>query len=195
MSLKQLPDHELIKHYQAGQQQAYHALFCRYMESVCRYTMKYTRNHTIAEELAMDVMFRFWQKMDGLPADTNIPAYLFTSAKNALADHWRKKELETISLLEEDIYLQSRPADYRLATKESECMYERTVGKLSPQCREVFVLSREQGMTYQQIAREMNLSINTVKSYMATALKGIRATLQHQTDHILIYIILLLTIR
>ncbi len=195
MSLKQLPDHELIKRYQAGQQQAYNALFCRYAESVYRYTMKHIRNHSVAEELAMDVMFRFWQKFDTLPADTNIPAYLFTAAKNALADHWRRKELATVSLLDENILLQSRPADYRLATKEYEYMYERTVDKLSPQCREVFVLSREQGMTYQEIAREMNLSVNTVKSYMATALKGIRTTLQHQTDHTLIITLLFLTVR
>lgn len=187
MSFDKLPDHELLKRCQTGNQKAYHALFSRYFESMYRYTLKYIRNHAVAEELAMDVLFRFWQRMDNLSPDTNLPAYLFTSAKNALADHWRKKELATVVLMEDDVHLHARPADYELDRKETEVLYKQSVDTLSPQCREVFILSRELGLTYPQIAQEMNLSVNTVKSYMTTALKGLRIKLQHQTDLTLVF--------
>ena len=189
MSFDELPDNELLQRCQTGNGQAYHALFSRYFESVYRYTLKYIRNHAVAEELAMDIMFRLWQRMGSLPADVNLPAYLFTSAKNALADHWRKKELATVALMEDDVHLTAPPADYEFERKETEVLYRQSVDTLSPQCREVFILSREQGMTYPQIAREMNLSVNTVKSYMTTALKGLRMTLQHQTDLTLVFVV------
>lgn len=195
MAFKDLPDHLLLERCHEGNQIAYNVLFNRYFESIFSYALKFIRDRSIAEELAMDVLFRLWQRRTFIASDTNLPAYLFTSVKNALADHWRKKELTTVTLLEGEITLQSRPADYQLNTSELKHLYQLSVETLSPQSREVFKLSREEEMTYPQIAQKMNISINTVKGHMVAALKGMRLKLAHHTDLSMVYILIFLSLR
>lgn len=177
MLLKDLPDHLLLEKCQYDDQLAYNVLFKRYFKSIYNYTHKHTRDEDLAEELAMDVMFRLWQKRASLDPDINLSAYLFKSIKNALIDHWRKKELLTVDLTEAESIHFSRPADYQLRSREMQDVYHKTVDTLSPQSRLIFKLSREQEMTYPEIAKEMGISVNTVKGHMIAALKGMRLKL------------------
>ncbi len=169
-------------------------LFQRYFKSIFGYADKYTRDKAIAEELAMDVMLRLWQNKTNIAVDTNLSAYLFKSIKNALVDHWRKKELQTMPLMEAEISHQARPADYELRSRDMEQLYLQTVDALSPQCRQIFRMSREEEMTYPQIAEKMNLSVNTVKGHMVSALKGMRLKLAHHADLSTIYILAFLSL-
>lgn len=190
MAFKDLPDHLLLEKCRQDDQNAFNTVFGRYFESVYTYALRHVQDRAIAEELAMDVLFRFWQRRATIASDTNIPAYLFTSVKNGLADHWRKKELVTLPLMHIEQSLKSRPADYELNNRELQQLYQQSVNALSPQCREVFKLSREEELTYPQIAERMNLSVNTVKTHMLSALKGMRLKLANYTDLPLVFITL-----
>lgn len=177
MSFKDLPDCLLLEKCHNDDQQAYNILFQRYFKSLYGYALKYTKDNALSEELAIDVMFRLWQKRIDISWDINLSAYLFRSIKNALISHWRKKELQTVTLVDEEITQEARPADYDLQRQDLEKLYHQTVDTLSPQCKLVFKMSREEEMTYQQIAEAMNISVNTVKEHMSVALKGIRLLL------------------
>ena len=67
-----------------------------------------------------------------------------------------------------------------MAELDYQRLLTRAIGQLSPQCRMVYTLSREKGLSHDQIARQLNLSRNTVKNYMVGSLKSIRSFLKNQ---------------
>lgn len=74
-------------------------VFERYFHRLYRYTLHYVREEEIAEELAMDVMVRLWQKRHAIRAEPYLTPYLYRFIKNAIYDHWKKKALETVSFV------------------------------------------------------------------------------------------------
>jgi RNA polymerase sigma-70 factor (ECF subfamily) len=71
----------------------------------------------------------------------------------------------------------SRMSDYGLLEQEAESVVQRAVNNLPPRCREIFLLSRIEGLKYCEIADRLNLSENTVGVQMGIALKRLRAAL------------------
>ncbi|MCW3463948.1 RNA polymerase sigma factor [Chitinophaga nivalis] len=167
--------------------QAYTALFQRYFRSLYTFALKHTNNSFAAEELAMDVMYRFWEKRASIREGANLRAYLFTAVKRAVIDHWRKKELAVtdIAVITPESLPRAASTDAGLEGVEMEQLYQISLALLSTKEREVFLLSREEGLTYAQIAARMNISVNTVKTHMTSSLRTFRQLLSPHTDLII----------
>jgi RNA polymerase sigma-70 factor (ECF subfamily) len=138
----------------------------------------------------MDVMLSLWKKKGNIKVEQDLKAYLFRCIKNAIYNHYRKKILPTVSLefIPEDHGLTSKGADYELDSKELEKIYREKLGQLSPQRRKVYEMSREEDMTYSEIARDMDLSVNTVENYMVASLSFFRKHLKEHADYTLVLI-------
>ncbi|WP_131539358.1 RNA polymerase sigma factor [Pedobacter nototheniae] len=192
--IKDLQDTDLLKRYKNGDAAAYDILFKRYYAELYKYALKNVRGTCIAEELTMDVMLGLWKKQGDIQIDLNLKAYLYRSVKNALYNHYRKKILATVSL-DEEIEInavQSRPTDDAIIYSELEKIYHQKLGELSPARRKVYQMSREENKTYAEIAKDMNLSINTVENYMVAALGFFRQHIKEHADFTLLIIILTL---
>ncbi|EHQ26002.1 RNA polymerase sigma-70 factor [Mucilaginibacter paludis] len=179
MAFKDLPDHILIEKCREDNLQAYDALFFRYFKKIYSFALSSLHDEDIAKELSMDVMLRLWQKKGDILIEADLSAYLFQSIRNALYNHWRRKAVLTrpIEYLEDNLAHVSRPADYNLNHKELQHLYQEKLNLLSPQRKQVFRLSREENMSYSEIASHLNLSIHTVRNH-------INASLQHFRDHL-----------
>ena len=184
MALNDLPDFTLLKECRKGNDKAFNVLFRRYFNKLFRYTLNYTKEANIAEELVMDVMLKLWQKKGEIIIEDNLNAYLFRSMKNALINFWRKKALETstLDLLKHERYADNRSADYRIICNELEDLYHQKLGKLSPQRKRVFEMSRKENLSYAQIASQLNLSVKTVEQHITSALKYMRENLNVLSD-------------
>jgi RNA polymerase sigma-70 factor (ECF subfamily) len=124
----------------------------------------------------MDLLFHLWERRRTLSIEGNVSAYLFRSFRNRTIRHLRKSlpEMLDIDQLEERAEPVGDNADYNLICKEAENDYKYKLSRLSPQRQRVFELSREENLSYAEIARQMNLSVNTVENYMVAALAGLR---------------------
>ena len=191
---RDLPDSILLKKHLLGDSNAYNILFKRYYDSLFRYTLKNTGNYEVAEELIMDVMLRLWQLRTEITIDTDLRPYLQRSIKNAIYNHHRKKILATVSLdqLVPEIIQTPITAEDRLKYIELEKLYKQKLTELSPQRQKVFRMSREENMTYPQIAKHLDLSVNTVENYMVASLSFFRKHLKEYTDHIVLLTITLM---
>lgn len=195
MDYRDASDIELWQSCLQDDMRAYTTIFQRYFKSIYTYALKHSRDEYVAEELAMDVMYRFWEKRAQIRDGASLRSYLFVSIRRAIIDHWRKKEARSIDIaaLPPEELPESDAADIRLKSLEMERLYQESLAALNPKEREVFLLSREDELTYPQIAERMGISINTVKTHMSSSLRALRMHLSAYTDLILLLIVALLS--
>ncbi|MES2376092.1 MAG: RNA polymerase sigma-70 factor [Bacteroidota bacterium] len=175
MDIKLLKDNELVDLWIDGDERAYQELFKRYFKKLHYYALKIVPDKDVAEEIVLDVMLCIWQKKHLIDNNLPLSAYLFRSVKNKLIDFLRKRTLNTISIDENPIQFKSGlEADQGLLYKELELKYIRSVEKLPPQKMLIFKMSRNEGLTYQEIAMQLNLSKSTVENHMVAALKTLK---------------------
>jgi RNA polymerase sigma-70 factor (family 1) len=189
--IKDLPDKILLEKHRQGDAAAFDVIFKRYYDPLFNYAKKALNDIEIAEELTMDVLLRLWQKKEEIEVDTDLRPYLYRSIKNAAFNHYRKKILKTVpmDLVSEQVTPITTAADDQLKYAELEKIYYYNLNQLSPQRQKVFRMSREQNMTYKQIAKDLDLSINTVENYMVASLSFFRKNLKEHADHIAIIIV------
>lgn len=149
------------------------------------YSNQYVRNYELAKEIAQDSFINLWEKRNTLSPDKgNIEYYLITIVRNNSYNAIRNKIRETnrigqpISIDDRinSIALSQDPVD-ELTYNEMAKIIGETVSKMSSKIKEVYLMSREQDMTYAQIAQKLNVSIKTVEYRISKALIMFRNSL------------------
>ena len=169
----------LIERIREGSLAAFHQVFERYYDLMCNYSLMITSNQAIAEEVADDVLFQLWKNRSNLHID-NLEHYLLRSTRNrsvsALKEMWRQHEVNE-SVLPESLYKErlnmladnSTPLD-DMVLEEFQQRIDEAISRMPPAMQRVYRLSREEDLSYAQIAETLNISINTVKYQMKAAL-------------------------
>lgn len=174
-------DQELLEQIAASDQKAFDLLFGRYRNRLFSYLLKVTKSRETAEEIVLDVFLKIWQGRSLLNEIDNFEAFLFRIARNKALDflRWTQKrqtaQIELWNRMQEDSIAES--ADNKLLLRHTEEAIQYAVKQLSPQRKMVFQLSREHGLTYEQIAERMHISSHTVRNHLAASLQFIRSHL------------------
>lgn len=153
-----------------------------YYSMLCMIAYEYTRDQIQAEEMVSHTFLTLWEKRGSLQITTSVKNYLIKSTQNTCLQYLRKRKLETQSL-SDDFVAAHIPwsSDYplgRLFAQELSGIIDKAVEALPPQCRKVFLLSRVEELSYIQIAKALQVSENTVKTQMKTALSRLRHALK-----------------
>lgn len=175
-------DQNLLQLIAGGCEQSFRKLYDLYAAKIYSMAIGYLKSPMAAQDVAQEIFVKIWEKRDNLIAIDNFPAYLHVITRNLLINHLQKKiplfglnEL-TQEAIPEDRHLPQQQLDYRELT----VLISRAVAQLPPRQQQVYSLSREQGLSHQQIARQLNLSYDTVREHMSKALKTIRTSLEKQ---------------
>jgi RNA polymerase sigma-70 factor (ECF subfamily) len=139
-----------------------------------------------AENIIQDLFVGLWEKKDSLNHVENINAYMYKLTKNKCLDHLKHKMVKerfianTQSYYEQEISLKMQSLecfDIELASEERvEMVVSKAISALPPKCREIFILSRHDGLKYKEISEKLNISVNTVETQMCIALKKLRSS-------------------
>ncbi|MEC3880584.1 RNA polymerase sigma-70 factor [Parapedobacter sp. 10938] len=153
-----------------------------YYSMLCMIAYEYTRDQIQAEEMVSHTFLALWEKRESLQITTSVKNYLIKSTQNTCLQYLRKRKLETQSLTD-DFVAAHIPwsSDYplgQLFEKELSNIVDKAIEALPPQCRKVFLLSRVEELSYIQIAKALQVSENTVKTQMKTALSRLRHALK-----------------
>lgn len=144
------------------------------------FVLRYVRGRDIAEELVQDVFLKFWAKRAGLSDIDALRTYLFRAARNTALNWLRRQKLERRWQEEEAASWEPEApesTDDESSEQELAAAVRVAIDRLPPRCREVFILSRDGGLTYAEIARALEISIKTVETQMGRALKSLRVSL------------------
>lgn len=186
----------LLERIARGDEKAFNELFKLYRNRLYSYLLKATKSKTIAEEATLDIFMKIWNGRDMLYDIENFDAFLFRVMHNKAIDYLRMAQKSRLQQMDiwadlENLAL-AAASDEKLLKAETEQAIQYAVKQLSPQRQEAFRLSREEYLTYDQIAQRMNISRNTVRNHVSAALDFIRGNLDKGMD---ISTILLLTVK
>lgn len=192
--MKTIADNELdlLLLISTGDEVAFHKLFKKYNGRLHSYLLKVTKSRETSEEIVMDVFLKLWQSRDILVEINNFSSFLFLVARNKAYDFLRlvAKDKVLRELIWDQIEAEgNESADEKLLLADLQNQLEYVVSKMPDKRQYVYRLSREQYMTYDQIAKHLNISKATVKNHMLDALSFIRQHIAASSDLLMLLII------
>ena len=170
-----MTDQDQLAALRRGDEAAFDAIFRAYYARLVRMSEGMLGERAPAEEIAQDVMLELWRRRETLVVETSLQAYLFRAARNRTLNHLRHEKVVNRGSVYAAPEMSIQPkGDEDLRDREIDAALKTAMNSLPPRCREVFELSRVQGLKYAEIATALNISIKTVEAQMGKALRIIR---------------------
>ena len=171
---------ECFQNLAKGDASAFETIFELYKKRVFGVALKMLKSETEAEEIVQDVFLSIWLAKSKL-SDVNDPeAYLFTITYNTIYTHLKKasRNQQLLKTIIDHLTQIQNTTDEPIAAHETGKLINEAIQQLPPQQRAVYELSKQEGLSYNEIAECMHLSRNTVRNHLAEAMKTIRAFLK-----------------
>ena len=169
-----------------GDQKALETVFRSFYQELFFFAHTFIGESEIAEEVVQDVFIQIWEKKESLEIQTSPKSYLYTAVRNRSINYLKSKlakiRSETEVTLDMVIESNHDSADSKLSEKELIQLIQIGIYSLPEKCRIIFKLSRDSGMTYDEIANELGVSKETVKSQIKIALGKLRQFLGKHWD-------------
>ncbi len=170
--------------------EGFEILFKQYYEPLCNFVFGMVKDYDASEDVIQELFVKFWEKRNDFPDDISVKAYLYRAARNMALNQIRhfglKKDFNLFNRMKMSDAEQGigNPAE----TSELQKMIAQAVNELPPERKKIFLMSREDGLKYKEIAGELNISIKTVENQMGKALSTLRTELSDYLPAIIIAI-------
>lgn len=193
MVLKPLySDEELLQKIAVGDEHAFTLFYYRYNKTVYLFAYRILDSEELAEELMQEVMLKIWMLGNELLKIDHLGNYLRVMCRNRCYNQLRqlRREAGKNKTVAADWQEESNETEETILLNDAKGLLEEAIAKLPAQQREVYNLCQVQGLKYEEAARQLNLSVFTVQSYMKIALRSVRNTMRNHTGVAVILIIL-----
>lgn len=167
---------ELVKKLKEGDSFAFEVLFYKYRNKVKGFAIKLVPAQIDPEEIVQEVFVKLWLKKEAVDPEKDFQSYLFSIAKHLVLDHLKSAVNRKLYYVGEH-FQQDLLADEGIEhsiTEDAEAKLQKLINKIPERRREIFLLSRFEGLSYKQIAERLNISENTVDSQIRNALAFLR---------------------
>ena len=164
----------------AGDPETFGEFFAKHQPGVLNYVYRLSGgNRPLAEDVTQQVFMNFWTHRADFDLDRPVAPLLLAMARNAWVNAAKREEYRKTAPLQE-ASAESPPAAMGrdLEERELEKAVERALAALEPPFREVFILSRYQGLKYSQIAEVLGISVKTVEARLSRALQELHTHLK-----------------
>lgn len=172
---------------------AFEVLYCRYVPKLLAFLKSFYATDYQSAEIVQEIFIKIWERRDHLKEDLSFSSYLFQAAKNRIYNSSRDKikELKFYDSFSFQSNDKSRNfIEEYIDFKELQEHSINAIHKLPPVQKKIFLLSRNNGLTNNEIATKLKLSKRTVEQHIYRALKQLKKSVL--IDHIYYLIILLL---
>lgn len=161
-----------------GDPDAFRVLFRAFYPALCSYVNRYVGSAAVAEELVQEVFLSVWERRATLDPRSAVEGYLYRIARNRALNHVKHRRVVKNS---QDLVIRTHvppptPEDHLHAAEFSDAA-QTAIDELPPGAKRIFLLSREAGLSYREIAELLGISVKTVENQMGRALKGLRSAL------------------
>lgn len=172
-------DIELINGFKDGDQKAFQEVFERFYRPIMLFAYQIIKNKSEAEDIAVSTMGKLWRIHQNFDSILNVKAFLYITVRNQCFNYLKKVkkddkaagELENLTGGKDDFVLS------RMIQQEFFEQLRNEINSLSPQRREVMVMSFYHKMSAGEIAAKMNLSVNTIRNTKAQGIEQLRKLL------------------
>lgn len=164
----------LAKEQRINEEAVMEALFKHFYRPLGNIIFRVVQDLDVTEDLLQDVFLRVWKNRKTLLVTGSYKAYLYRAAMNA-ALRYAKRRKHQVEWNDAEVAETGRDTTAELLDgREAELLVAAALEVLSPQCRTVFLMSRQEGMSYRQIAETLGVAPKTVENQMGKALRTMR---------------------
>ncbi len=173
-------DLKLYQMVKGGDLTSYEVIFKRYYKDLHRFAFTYVRDSTIAEEMAQEVFLYIWEKRKNIEIQTTLKTYLYSAVKNKCLNYIKLElpKQQSMADISEVMLSVSTVSKDEGENEQLRRYIQKAIDSLPKKCRRIFLLSRNAGMTYEEIAEDLDISKKTVENQMGIALKKLREALE-----------------
>jgi RNA polymerase sigma-70 factor (family 1) len=175
-------DIELVERLQKGDVVAFDLIYEKYSGKLYAFSLKYLKSTDEAEELVQLVFLKLWENHKSLDKEFSFKSYLFTIAYNFICKLFRKRNYQQ-RFIADLLYENPRSSfeiedsiDYQSVLDQVQLI----IAKLPERLKTIFLLSRQEGKSTKEIAKEVGLSPGTVDNYISEAIRFIRKGLSNE---------------
>lgn len=162
---------KLLNALKAGDSAAFNEIYHKYRQKIFGYAYHFTRCREEAEELTQDSFVRLWENRAKIDPEKNFDAFIYTLIRNNFLGTLRKKAREKAYTCEKLTNEQSFNAiEDELDAKESKQLAQEAIESLSPQVKKIYLLSRNDYYSHEEISQLMGISKNTVNNHLKKSL-------------------------
>jgi RNA polymerase sigma-70 factor (ECF subfamily) len=176
-----LKNKELLNRIYHADENAFKQFFESNVSIVYRFINKFIKDKAESEDITQLVFIKIWDKRASILSINSIDAYLFTIAHRLVIDYFRsnasKFKKNTDNPYLNDSFSSTYTAEDSLNKHEFDSIYEKAIQRLSPKRREIYILSRHEGLSNKEIAERLQISVKTVENQMTAALSSLKSFL------------------
>ncbi len=188
-------DNELLTLIHKGDRVAFYQIYERYCKRLYVFVYSYTKLKEDTEEIVQEVFIKIWEKRGTINTDSSFGAFIFTIAYNATINLLKKKvnERKYLDYIKSLNQIKDAPDVIdEIYFNELNKKVKELLNKLTPRQKEIYLLSREKGLTHEEIAKNLGISLNTVKKHMVNTLAFLKSNLDSSLVANLLFICLFL---
>lgn len=161
-------------------QDAFASIYNKYFGTLCCFLNYYARDADMIQDVVQDVFAELWQTGEGREI-AHVKTYLYSSARNRMLNRLRDDTRHAVLLSRWAEMELDKERSIDCVNREMFCLLLQSAVQVLPgRCKEMYLMSREQKLSYKEIASKENISIKTVENNIVAALKGIR---EYMTRH------------
>lgn len=176
----------LIEALRNGDEKAYAYLIDTYHHKLCVYANSLVKNIYSAEDIVQNVFIKVWEQRTRLKSDYALKSFLYKLVYNEFIDLYRKNQ--SLFSLEKSYY----DALNSIVFEDDSESFQRVLNvvnkeiqNLPPKCKEVFILSKKEGLTNIEIAEHLEVSVKTVEAQITKAFSILRTSLDEKVKNVL----------
>ncbi|MBO9632466.1 MAG: sigma-70 family RNA polymerase sigma factor [Chitinophagaceae bacterium] len=167
-------EQELLLRVAKGDEKAFSRIVEKYASLISMHMAVRVKDSMKAEEVKQDVLMSIWNYRDKLPEMQNFPGFVYIVTRNKVKSQLKKKDIPMPEITEERIQESIAVSDPSMEVKELKTILYRAIEMLPQKRKEVFKLSRLEGLNNDEIAARLKLSRNTIREHIREALLFLR---------------------
>lgn len=171
---------------QSGDSSAFKELYYILFNDLTRFANIFIQQKELSEEVVQDVFTKLWQQRDKINSINNLKVYLYTATKNTALNYRKQYPLQSLSVFDKevlDISYDIRNPEELLITREMFKQINVAIQTIPPKCKLIFILVKEGGFKYKEVAQILNITPKTVENQMGIALKKLSVALHLKIDN------------
>lgn len=163
--------------------QDFEMLFKEYFESLVNFINSYLYDLEVSRDIVQTTFLKLWNNKDHIEIQTSIKSYLYQMAKNTMLDHIRKQKSKPTVTLEDSIsekLIETTMEEFDTHIVRS--AVEKSLKSVKEKSREIFILNKFEGLSYDEIADYLKISKRMVDYNVGVVLKHLKENLKNHPD-------------
>jgi RNA polymerase sigma-70 factor (family 1) len=178
---KDYDEQQVLQQLARGDERAFRQIYDRYWKSIYAAANRFLKSPELSKDIVQEVFSTLWAKRTEFTEVQHLRGYLITMSRNLtykqlkkIASEWKVNSEYVLSLEQLD-----NTVEHPMRAQQYDGLLRDVVDRLPPQQKQVYILSRTEGLSHEIIAQQLNITRGTVKNHMMAALNFIRQRIKH----------------